>query len=335
MATRKPNPRRRVSNLQPAGFEPPAPARHANNSPTVIYLHSEDLDGWLAPPNHPMLDGYVEFLAQIQGLERIEAGVTHRIEVILNNGKAPEYLEPEARRFGGRYVIGGNGAAWRQVGGPTRRVGPQENDLHHIRRLLGFGDERTGVIRLQGTGIHAAVALEEKRDEHGDIVLSFFPEPEPVAHRWTFPRQIDRWELRAALLDLVRDHGLALDVPEPHGDGAVDLLPLLNGRPIGKWTLPRIAASLFPDAEVRMTHGGDSRNDMDLLEVVGVVPRASSHCPGPAALTARRGGIVSSRRAPEQGAAIECALNLARREFYGPLSEPVARLAAVTLEGWA
>jgi hypothetical protein len=163
-----------------------------NVSPTVIYLHSEDLDGWLAPPNFPMLEGYVKFLKQIQGLETVSEGVTHRIEVVLNSGKAPEYLEPEAVRFGGRYVIGGNGAGWREVGGPTRRVGPKENDLHHLRRLLGFGDARTGVIRLHGAGLNATVALEEKRDEHGDIVLSFFPEPEPVAHRWTFPRETDR-----------------------------------------------------------------------------------------------------------------------------------------------
>jgi hypothetical protein len=133
---------------------------------------------------------------------------------------------------------------------------------------------------------------------------------------------------------LVREHGLALDVPEPHGDGAVDLLPLLDGRPIGKWTLPRIAASMFPGAEVRMTHGGDSRNDMDLLEVEGVVPRASSHCPEPAALAARRGGVVSSRRAPEEAATIECTLELARRGFYGPFSGAVSELTTAALKGW-
>ena len=314
------------------GFEPPVISTKEN--PTVIYLHSEDLDGWLAPPNFPMLDPYVEFLTRLQGLETVVDGVTHRVEVILNSGKAPEYLEPEARRFGGRYVIGGNGAAWRKVGGPTQRVGPEENDLRHVRRLLGFGDARTGVVRLRTAGLNATVALEEKRDAFGDIVLSFFPEPEPVAHRWTFPRETDRWELRKALLGLVNEHGLDLDVPEPHGDGAVDLLPLLEGRPIGKWTLPRVAAAMFPGAEVRMTHGGDSRNDLDLLEVVGVGARASSHCTEPAALARRLGGVVSERRAPEEGAAIECTFELARRGFYGPLSETVSRWARLALGGW-
>ena len=79
-------------------------------------------------------------------------------------------------------------------------------------------------------------------------------------------------------------------------------------------------------------NGGDSRNDMDLLEVEGVVPRASSHCPGPAELTLRCGGVVSTLKAPEEVATIDCTLELARRGFYGPLSDAVREIAAASVK---
>lgn len=259
-------------------------------------------------------------------------GVRHEIQIVLNSGKAPEYLEAEARRFGGRFVISGNGAAWREVGGPTRRFVPPCPDLAAVRRLLGVAADARDVVFLELEGRRVQAALEDKRDAQGDIVVSFFPEPEPVSHRWSFVQGTDRWELTHHLRALIDRHGLALEVPDPHPDGAVDLLPLVEGRPVGKWSVPRLARQMFPDARLHLTHAGNGRNDLDALETPDVLPMTAANCE--ACLEAVRvgGGVVAGREAPEGGAVLECYAELARRGFYGPLSEAVARICAASLE---
>ena len=291
-----------------------------------IYLHSEDLDGWLAVPNRPILARYLTLLRRLQGL-RIEAGgASHEIQIVLNSGKAPEYLEREARRFGGRFVISGNGAAWREVGGRTHRLVPPSDDFLILRGLLGLGPEDRDVVRLALPG-RPEVALEDKRDEEGEIVFSLFPEPDPVAHRWTFRGGIDPHSLKQRLEQFVSEHGLRLHVPPPHRDGAVDVLPLLDGRPVGKWTLRLLAARMFPGAQVRLTHGGDAVNDLSAMEGPGVIALTAAGCEVADAVR-RLGGVVAPGEAPDGGAPVYCYRELARREWYGPLSGEVAGIAA-------
>lgn len=296
----------------------------------IIYLHSEDLDGWLAPPNHPIREPHARFLRRVQGLRTEREGVVHRIEVVLNSGKAPEYLEREALRFGGRMVISANGAAWREVGGRTRRLVPPTRDFAVLRGLLGLSPEARDVVRLSLPG-EPEVALEDKRDSEGEIVFSLFPEPGPVAHRWRFAGGIDPHRLKQELERLIEARGLALHVPPVHRDGAVDVLPLLRGRPVGKWTLPLLARRMFPGAAVRLAHGGDGVNDLSAMEAEGVTALTGCNCPDVIEAVRRRGGIVAERSAPEGGAVIECYGELARREWYGPLSRRVAEIVAEEL----
>lgn len=290
-----------------------------------VYLHSEDLDGWLAVPNHPILPLHVDFLAEIQGLRLEESGSLHEIQVVLNSGKAPEYLECEARRFGGRFVISANGAGWREVGGGTHRLVPPTADFTTLRRLLGLSPEVRDVVRLELPG-SPEVALEDKRDPEGEIVFSLFPEPEPVAHRWDFIGGMDRHTLKEHLVRLIRQHDLELHVPPPHRDGAVDVLPLLDGRPVGKWTLPLLARRMFPEAVLRLAHGGDALNDASAMQAEGVTPLTAPNCPDVAAIARERGGVVACAEAPEGGAVVECYAELARRGWYGPLSQRVAEV---------
>lgn len=291
-----------------------------------VYCHSEDLDGWLAVPNRPILPRYVEFLRRIQGLNREVAGVRHEIQVVLNSGKPAEYLECEAMRYGGWFVISGNGAAWRECGGRTRRYGPPGPDLGVLRALLGLHPDAEDVTSIRVRGRTVQVAVEGKRDADGDIVLSFFPEPEPVAHRWSFRGGTDRTELKEWLEGLIAGHELRLHVAPPHRDGAVDVLPLVEGRPVGKWTLPELARELFPAAKVALTHGGDAVNDRSAMEAPGVVPLTAANCPDLVEVVRSRGGVVAERPAPEGGALVECYAELARRRFYGPLSTPVSEI---------
>lgn len=295
-----------------------------------VYLHSEDLDGWLAPPNHPILERHLRFLERVQGLRLEAEGAVHEVQVVLNSGKAPEYLEREARRFGGRFVISANGAAWREVGRETRRLVPPSPDFTALRALLGLRPEDRDVVRLDLPG-RPEVALEDKRDALGEIVFSLFPEPAPVAHRWSFAGGIDRHGLKAHLERLIREHGLSLYVPPVHRDGAVDVLPLLDGRPVGKWTLPLLAREMFPGATLRLAHGGDGVNDLSAMQSEGVTPLTARNCPDVAAAVAELRGIVAARHAPEGGAVIECYAELARRGWYGPLSPRVAAAAAEAL----
>ena len=295
----------------------------------IVYLHSEDLDGWLAFPNHPLLPEYVEFLGALQGLKVDADGVRHEVQVILNSGKAPEYLEQEARRFGGRYVISGNGAAWREVGGRTHRLAPATSGFTRLREFLGLGPDDRDVVRLNLPG-SPEVALEDKRDDEGEIVFSLFPDPDPVAHRWRFAGGIAPRPLAEHLANLIDIHGLALHVPPPHRDGAVDVLPLYEGRPVGKWTLPLLTARMFPGSDLRLTHGGDAVNDVSAMNAPGVTPLTAANCPELVELARARGGVVSAARAPDGGAMIECSAELARRGWYGPLSAEVARITGLS-----
>lgn len=290
-----------------------------------IYVHSEDLDGWLAQPNEPLLPVYRDCFAELEGL-RVEAeDGRHELRIVLNSGKAPGYLETQAGRFGGRFVIGCNGAAWREVGGETRLFAPPCGDFAVLRALLGVAEDAEGVVELRLPTGRTEVAIEEgKRWDGRDLVLTFFSEPERVRQRWSFRGGMERRVLWDLLDGLIREHRLALAVLEPHGDGAVDVVSLAAGRPVGKWTLPLVAADLFPGSHLRLTHGGDAAGDVPALEAPGVLPLSAGNCAVTAAVAVARGGVVARRSAPEGGAVLECYAALAERGFYGPLSGPVA-----------
>ncbi len=294
----------------------------------VVYLHSEDLDGWLAAPNRTIPQRTLGLLASLQGLALENEGGRHEIQIVLNSGKPPEYLRAEADRFGGTHVIAGNGAAWQSTDGAVRRVVPVGKDLPRLRQALGLDPFARDVVRLRLPGGSAEVALEDKRDAEGDIGLSFFPWAEPVSHRWRFVGGIEPHDLALSLRALVARLGLALSVPEPHPDGAVDVLPLLNGRPVGKWTLPMIARELYPDADLRLSHGGDGSNDLSAFDAEGVLPMTASNCVATRAAVLAGGGIVAQRPAPTTAFA-ECYRTLAGRGFYGPLSVTVSALCRV------
>jgi hypothetical protein len=288
-------------------------------------VQSEDLDGWLARANHPIPAPLVDFLAQIQGLRTESGGDIWEVQILLNSGKPPEYLEEQARRFGARYVLSGNGAAWRAVGGETRRVVPITDDFRRFRAALGLGADEVDVVRL-GPPVNAEMALEGKRDRHGDIGISFFPEPDTVPHRWQFAGGVDRHQLRAGLREVIAREGLALEVPPPHADGAVDVLPLLADRPVGKWTLADVARTLWPHAELRLSHGGDAPNDLSAMEHPDVRPLTAATtviAPQVQAL----GGVVAPGD-PGLAALRHCYAALADLGWYGPLSPVVARLTA-------
>ena len=292
----------------------------------IVYLHSEDLDGWLAPPNRPLPAETVSFLRRLHGLTIVEQGEQHVIQVVLNSGKAPDYLEREAARFGGGHIISCNGTCWRPVGGPLRRVASAGAEYRRLRSLLALGEADVDVVRIRAPHGEAEVAIEAKQDAEGDLGLSFFPESEPVAHRWSFRTTLSRLELRDWLATRITEHGLPLHVAEPHPDGAVDVLPYLQGRPVGKWTLPLIAAEMFPGATIRLSHGGDAVNDAGLMEAEEVTPLSAHNCPVTAEVALRRGGVVAEVPAWEGFPARACYRELARRGWYGPLSAAVAHL---------
>jgi len=297
-----------------------------------VYLHSEDLDGWLSPPNEPLLSRYLAPFRRLQAIRlETETGL-HRIEIVLNSGKSPAYLEAQARCFHGRYVIACNGGAWRACGGATKVFGPPTEDFARLRSLLDLAPGSTGVQPMRLDGRIVPVAIEEGKQADGaDITLTFFPEPEPVAHRWRFPPGVDRHTLRWHLSRLIARYGLALHVLEPHGDGAVDVVRIVEGVPVTKATLPRLAAEMFPGAVLHLTHGGDGSNDLPAMGAGGVTPLTAINCSDTLQVAARKGGVVAGSPAPEGGAVLECYQELARRGFYGPLSAQV--LAACALDG--
>lgn len=289
----------------------------------VVYLHSEDLDGWLAPPNGGLYAGLVPLLARMEGLRMAVEGTVHELRIVLNSGKPPDYLLREAARFGGRLVIAGNGACWQEAGGPVRRAAPHSVDLERLRELLGVDPEAEGVVRVRGPEGWTEVALEPKRDLLGDLVLSLFPEPEPVAHRWRFRGGLERGALYRLLREVTERAGLALYVAEPHPDGAVDVLPYWEGRPLGKWTLPRLAREMFPGAALRLAHGGDGTNDLSAFEEPDVTPVSTERSPPAAAAARRRGGVLAPVWLEGPDAPRHCYQELARRGWYGPLTGPV------------
>lgn len=297
-----------------------------------VYLHSEDLDGWLSQPNRPLLSVYAACLSELQGLTNAADGETHEIQVVLNSGKSPDYLEDQASVFGGRFVIACGGAAWRECGSATRAVAPACPDLASLRSLLGIPCDAEGVVPLLPPGAvdePIELAIEEgKRLDGTDLVLSFFPEQEPVRHRWRFHEGTNRHALHGLLRDLIEEHSLALAVLEPHRDGAVDVVPFFQGRPVTKWTLPRLARRMFPDSVLHLTHGGDGLNDVDAMEADDVLPLTARNCVATRAVAHWKGGVVAERDAPQGGAAIECYLRLAEREFYGALSPTVGEICS-------
>jgi hypothetical protein len=296
------------------------PVRH-------VYLHSEDLDGWLAPPSRPLLPLYAACFRELHALRHETDAATHEIQVVLNSGKAPGYLEAEAAAFGGEYVIGCNGVAWKRRGEPARALVSRVEAFAVLRRRLGLSPAETGVARLALAAATVEAAIEEgKRDARGDLVLTLFPEAAAVAHRWRFRTGTDRFTLRDHLCRIIAEERLPLDVLEPHADGGLDVVPRLDGRAAGKWTLPLIAAQMFPGAEVRLSHGGDAANDLAAMEAEGVLPLSAANCPATADVARQRGGVVAARPAPEGGAVLECYAELARRGWYGPLSERVGEV---------
>jgi hypothetical protein len=288
-----------------------------------VYLHSEDLDGWLAPPNEPILPLYRDCFAELEGLRVETAAGRHELRIVLNSGKSPAYLEQQAHSFGGRFVIACSGAAWREVGGATRLFAPPGPDFGELRRRLGIDATSIGVVELQLPQGRVEVALEEGKQWEGrDLVLTLFPEPEPVRQRWRFRGGVDRQGLRSYLVELIREHRLALAVLEPHGDGALDVVPVVAGRAVAKWTLPELARSMFPEARLHLTHGGDGGGDLPAMLAEGVMPLSACNCEATFRTAAGR-GVVARRDAPAGGAALECYLTLAERGFYGPLSKDV------------
>jgi hypothetical protein len=292
-----------------------------------VYLHSEDLDGWLAPPNEPLRPVYRECFAALQGLRAETEDGRHELQIVLNSGKAPDYLEEQARSFGGRWVIACNGAVSREVGGATRLFAPPSGDFAALRSLLAVPAATVGVVELDLTGTRAEVVIEEGKQWAGrDLVLTFFTEPEWVRHRWQFRGGIDRWTLADQLTDLIRRHDLQLAVLEPHGDGALDVVPVVRGRAVGKWTLPDLAAEMFPSAVLHLTHGGDGAGDLPAMQTEGVTPLSTLNCAATYRVALRQGGAVARCSAPQDGAVLECYAALAEREFYGPLSYRVGEI---------
>lgn len=291
-----------------------------------VYLHSEDLDDWLAPPNQSLLPIYRECFAELEGLRLDTDDGVHELRIVLNSGKAPDYLEEQARSFGGRFVIACNGAAWREVGGVTRLFAPPTPDFATLRALLGVAADAVGVVALSLAGRPEVVIEEGKQWEGRDLVLTLFTEPAPVRHRWQFRGGTNRLALRSVLLAHIRQHQLALDVLEPHGDGALDVVPVVEGRAVGKWTLPALAREMFPAATLHLTHGGDGAGDLPALEAETVTPLSAANCVATWRTASALGGVVASRPAPEGGAVRECYSELANRGFYGPLSNKITAI---------
>lgn len=291
-----------------------------------VYLHSEDLDGWLAPPNEPICPLYQGCFAELEDLRAETATGVHELRIVLNSGKSPAYLERQARCFGGRFVIACNGAAWKEVDGPTHLFTAPTPDFTRLRTLLGVSSGAVGVVEVRLPQNRAEVVIEEgKRWEERDLVLTLFPEPEPVRHRWQFRGGVGRLALRSYLVELIHEHRLALVVLEPHGDGALDVVPVVGGRAVAKWTLPELARSMFPKAHLHLAHGGDGAGDLPAMLAEGVTPLSARNCAATHHTAASR-GVVARREAPAGGAVLECYLTLAERGFYGPLCQPVARI---------
>jgi hypothetical protein len=293
-----------------------------------VYLHSEDLDGWLAHPNQPIQPVYAECFRRLEGLCLELGEARHEPRIVLNSGKSVEYLETQARAFGGRHVIACSGAALREVGGETHWFTPPHPDFVKLRRLLGASPEAVGVVSLSWGERSVEVAIEVgKRAPDGDVVLTLFCAPEAVAHRWRFSGGVEALELAALIGRLIEEHRLELSVLPPHADGALDVTPLIDGRPLAKWTLPLLAARAFPDAILHLTHGGDSQGDLPAMRAPGVLPLGAACCEATRFDAAQR-GVLTRRHPVDEAGVLDCYAQLADRGFYGPLSSAVREIVA-------
>jgi hypothetical protein len=291
-----------------------------------VYVHSEDLDGWLTPPNQPLQPVYAECFRRLEGL-RLQVGDTlHELRILLNSGKPADYLESQSQAFGGRYVIGCSGAALREVGGETHWFTSPHADFVRLRRLLGASADGVGVVSIACGECSGEVAIEEgKRAPSGDVVLTLFCDPASVAHRWRFRGGADAGDMVALIRRLIEQHGLALSVLEPHADGALDVTPLIDGRPLAKWTLPNLAARAFPDAALHLTHGGDGVGDLPAMRAPRVLPLGAACCKA-TAFEAERRGVLTHRDPVHEAGVLDCYAQLADRGFYGPLSGAVSEI---------
>lgn len=225
-----------------------------------LYLISIDMDGTVAAPNQKLGGVYEKFLRALQKLPRIE--------IVLNSGKSVKYLEREAARIGGRYVIANNGAAMQILGGDKMIFGGHRKDIIKLRHLLGLKAEDEGVKPIHVKKDTFEVAIEEDK---ADIVLTLFSEPEWVKHRWKFDQGLNKAELHEYLKKLIKKHQLHLHVLEPHPDGAVDVVRLYNKKPISKATLPRMVREVWSHVRVkRISMFGDGSNDVPAMVAHGV-----------------------------------------------------------------
>lgn len=292
-----------------------------------LYLISVDMDGTVAAPNQKLSGVYEKFLRALQKLPRIE--------VVLNSGKSVKYLEREAARINGRYIIAMNGATMQILGGDQMVFGGNRKDIVKLRHLLGLKADDEGVKPIHVKKDTFNVAVEEGK---GDMVLTLFSEPEWVKHRWQFDQGLHREEMHAHLKKLVKEHDLHLHVLEPHPDGAVDVVRLYHEKPIDKSTLPKMVRAVWAHAKLKqISMFGDGTNDVPALTAPGVVgftfPEANVEKVIKPVL--QSGGYVTARPAWIKsetgtyipgGGVIEGIQTLAYKGFFEDLERSVVRL---------
>lgn len=292
-----------------------------------LYLLSVDMDGTVAAPNQHLTGVYEKFLKELQQVPRIE--------IVLNSGKSISYLEREAARIGGRYVIAMNGSAMQILGGERMIFGGNQKDIVTLRHLLALAPKDEGVRPISVKKDIFDVAVEEDKE---DIVLTLFSEPEWVKHRWQFDQGINKKELYDHLRNLIKKHNLHLHVLNPHPDGAVDVVRLHNEKPIDKSTLPKMVREVWSHVNMRhISMFGDGSNDVPAMLAHGVTgvtfPEANAErVIKPVILS---GGIVTKRPAWIQkkegefipgGGVIEGIQLLADRGFFEDESKKVIDL---------
>ncbi len=301
---------------------------HSSKGQT-LYLLSFDVDGTLAGPNYATFGIFGVYEMLLKELQQLPG-----VEVVLNSGKSIDYLEMNAVRFGGRYVIACNGAACQVLGGDRMIFGGNHEDLLALRSLLGLKPHDEGVRTIRVDGRSYEVAVEEEKH---DVVLTVFTEPEWVKHRWQFKGGIDRHGLYEHLQKLIQDHNLHLHTLHPHGDGAIDIVRLHQDKPIDKSTLPDMVAQLWPGVKVKMAMFGDGANDVPAMTAPGVIgitfPEASEE--KVKAPVREHGGIITTQPAwikKDQGGyisgggVIEGVRLLAERGFFDDLTEQVFKI---------
>jgi hypothetical protein len=300
-------------------------------SDSTLYILSFDIDGTLTGPDYSIYGIFGIYETLLRELQQISG-----IEVILNSGKPFHVLSANAARFGGRYIIASNGAAYQALGSERVVFGGGSEDLVMLRALLGLSPHDEGVKEIQLDGASYEVVVEE--DEYHDTVLCLFSEPEWVSHRWTFKGGIDRMTLYLHLRNLIADHHLKLHVLQPHGDGAVDVVRIHNEKPIDKSTLPDMVDTIWPDVpNIRIAMFGDGSNDVPAMTATGVlgVTFSESDEARVIAPVLRHRGIVTSLPAwvkhanggyQTGGGVIEGVKILAERGFFDHKKQKVLKL---------